>query len=393
MARRRVAFWLAAAALAAGCPKAGEGPDTVPVAGVAGEAAGVSEGAPPTGTGGGRTESVAAATPRVRGAGVWGPLADVAPRAPSPAAQAETVPAEASPVPPRDDFELERMQAMLDLPQLVASPAWALVRQLMQQEAASPCLAALLEQVETLYLDVTLDANGDPQDVLVSARTTSPAAAVVSCFQEAFGGGATFVELSVGGRPAWADPGAGAERGVLVEAEPGWWLLALPGRVERELLSGRRPEDDAAFAELTGPLGPFALRVAGVPRQGAGSTPFGRPEADKPEACLAELWPAVTGFAVGVSVVGSFDGGLAARTGSTEAAEEVRACLASFWNRTLLEAAQEMSPEDQQEFRQVLGMSPQDLAQAATFETVANFAVARASFPLAALLQMLQGKM
>jgi hypothetical protein len=284
------------------------------------------------------------------------------------------------------------MQVQVDVPRFVASPVWALVRTMVSQEFGTQgaCALRLLEQSESVYVDVSFDTRGEAADVVLSVRTGSTTAEVLSCFQDAFNGGASFVEVPIGGRMGWADPADGEAEGVLVEAEPGWWLLGLPARVEGELLSGARPEDEAGFADLTGPLGPFSLRLAVVPRAGLARSPFGTPEPNAPDACLAEIWPSVTGFAAGLTLVGTADGGLALRTGSAEAASEARECMASFWNRTLLEAAAELSPEEAATVRQLLGMPLEDALRGVRFETVANFATAQASFPLGAVLGILQ---
>jgi hypothetical protein len=386
-AMRLPLFALAVALAGAGCPKQGETGETVPNAGTtddsADERATVEAG----------DGTAAPSAPRARAGGVWGPLGDLAPAASGSTVGLVEPPYPAPDLPPPEPFELERVQVAVEVAQLVGSPVWALVRQLVSQEFGSEarCALALFEESQAVYVDVAFDERGEALDVLLSVRTGTGTAEVLSCFRDAFNGGTAFVEVPVGDRTGWADPGAGPEGGVMVEAEPGWWLLALPARAERELLSGRRPEDDLVFAELTGPLGSFAVRLAAVPRPGLATTPFGSPAAGEREACLAEIWPSVTGLAAGLSLTGTVDGGVALRTGSPEAASEVRACVASFWNRTAHDVTEELSPEQLATAQQLLGMPLEEAMRSARFEVVSNFATAHASFPLGALLGILQG--
>lgn len=371
----------------AGCPKQTEAPDTVPVAGGDDrEAAEAASGDEPVGS------ATSDSAPRTRGAGVWGPLGGLAPTAAPSSPGVERVAEPPTPAAPRDDFEVERVQFELDIGQLSGSPVWALVRVLVLREASGEerCALELLEQSQSIYGDVTYDVRGDILDMLLSIRTRASTADVLSCFQDAFNGGVAFEARSVGGRPGWASRGEGTGEGVLVEAEAGWWLLGLPDRAERELLSGRRPEEDVTFGELTGPLGPFAVRVTATPRVGVERSPFGDPEAGDPEACLAELWSTVTGLAGGLSVATAAEGGLAVRTGSPEAASEVRACLASVWEKSIPGFVEGFSAEEAASVRQLLGMSLEEALGGVSFETVSNFATARGSFPLAALLGILQ---
>ena len=370
----------------AGCPRQTDAPGTVPVAGGDDlEAAEVGSGDERTG------RATTDSAPRTRGAGVWGPLGGFAPTA-APSSAVERMAPPPAPAAPREDFEVERVQFDIDIAQLSGSPVWALVRAVVVREATAEqrCALALLEQSQEIYGDVTYDARGDILDLLLSIRTRASTADVLSCFQDAFNNGVAFEARSVGGRPGWASRGEGTGEGVLVEAEPGWWLLGLPDRAERELLSGRRPEEDVTFGELAGPLGPFTVRVAATPRAGLTRSPFGSPPPGDAEACLAELWWSVSGLAGGLSLTTAADGGLVVRTGSPEAASEVRACLASVWAKTVPAFVEELSAEEAASARQLLGMPLEEALGGVRFETVANFATARASFPLAALLGILQ---
>jgi hypothetical protein len=371
-------WWIAALAVTAAslgqCTKEGETGTAEPSA----------TGSPAREDAAGGTDAAEPGAPRVEGEGLMPALAamGIGPRR----AQDESL-AEEPRAPQEPPFE--RLQLAVDMEAVVATPLWPLVREMARsgQDPASQCLIDLLVATQSLFIDLRIGGDGEPSDGVLSAHTTLPSEQVLECFRIQESETAELTELPVEGRTGYAVPDADVPA-ALVEAGPGWWVLGTLPALASVLTGGTVPEDDAPFAELVGPLGPQAVRVALWPGPGyAAGGPH--PRAGDEGACIADAWARARGLALGAGFRQAFDVALAARYGSDDAADETLACFEDVW-RVLAPLLRGGFAQAHDPRLQAVGGRPLEQAlSSVVFESPGAFAIVRGSIPLPIILAIL----
>ncbi|MBI5501840.1 MAG: hypothetical protein HY907_16475 [Deltaproteobacteria bacterium] len=364
--------------LAAGCPKPDEGAAEEPRAGGAGAGddgaqGGTTSGAPETAPPGGLV-------PALEAAGVL-----------RPGPRRQDAPPSAPPAEPERRQLFERMLFDIDVPAVLESPVWPMIRSAIEGEVEpeEQCLLDLVPKVQSVFVTARFGRTTDVEELVLSVQTTADSSAVELCVLGAAGDEAALEATDVAGHPGFVGEVEGSEAVAMVEAAPGWWLLGHRAAVEAAVEAGTSPAEDADFAAATGPLGPAAIRIVAIPGP---DFVAGGPDAETtPPAlsCFVESWPHMTGFGLGIGWRQGLDLSLVVRHGTEEAAAASGVCFESTWAIVAQGVRSGLATATDARERALSGPATEQMLSSVRFEVPGDLVVMRATVPVQLIFALL----
>jgi hypothetical protein len=286
---------------------------------------------------------------------------------------------------------LDRLWIDVDVPALLETPVWSLLKGTVLEEAEPEqrCLIDLLPKVQSVFVTMRL-GDGDPQEMVVSAQTTADSATVETCLLAAAREELQPVAGDVAGRPGHLGTLDGEEKAAaLVEAAPGWWLFGHRAAVEAAATAGTPPGDAPEYTELAGPLGPSVVRIVALP--GPDFLRAGPEAGDTPPAlvCFVDAWPRFTGFGLGAAWNQGLDLSLSVGHRDAAAASESRACFESAWTVAADAIRRGLATATDPREQALAGRPMEEMLDSIRIEAPGALVVARGSVPAQIIFAML----